>query len=61
MSTKETKTKSLHVRMTPKEHKAFDKRAEPYGGMSTVARELVTAFTENRVTITPNPKKRSLT
>lgn len=61
MATKQTKSKFLTVRVTPKEHKAFSAKAEPFGGPTTVARELVTGFIEDRVTILPNPKKRSLT
>lgn len=54
--------KFLTVRITPTQHKAFSVKAERYGGVSEVVRELVTAFVEDRVTVIPpsNPRKESL-
>lgn len=56
----QTRSSFLTVRLTPQERKAFGVKAEAYGGPTYVARELVEAFIEGRLTIKPNPKKRSL-
>lgn len=54
-------TNSCHVtiRLTPAVRKKFMEKARRHGRASEVLRELVTAFVENRVTITPpvNPKE----
>ena len=60
MATKQTKSKFLTIRLTPQEHKAFTVKSKSYGGPTFVLRELVSAFTDERVTVTPNPEKRSL-
>ena len=60
MATKQTKSKFLTTRLTPQEHKAFTVKSKSYGGPTFVLRELVSAFTDERVTVTPNPEKRSL-
>lgn len=57
---KQTRSTFLTVRLTAQERKAFSVKSQEYGGPSFVLRELVTGFTEDRVTITPNPKVRSL-
>ena len=48
-----TKTKFLTIRLTEQERHAFSVKTQPYGGPSFVLRELVNAFSENRVTIKP--------
>lgn len=60
MATVQTKSKYLNQRVSPKVHKAFSVKAKQFGGNSEVLRELVEAFIEDRVTITPNPTKRSI-
>lgn len=60
MASKPTKSKFLTIRLTPQEHKAFTVKTKVYGGPTFVLRELVNAFTDERVTVTPNPEKRSL-
>jgi hypothetical protein len=58
--TRQTKSKFLTVRLTPQEHKAFSVKTKVFGGPTFVLRELVNGFTEDRVTVTPNPEKRSI-
>lgn len=60
MATKISKSKFLSLRVSPKTHKAFSVKASKFGGTSEVLRELVDAFIEDRVTVKPNPEKRSL-
>ena len=60
MANKPTRSKFLTIRLTPQEHKAFTVKTKVYGGPTFVLRELVSAFTDERVTVTPNPEKRSL-
>ena len=60
MAIKQTRSKFLTIRLTPQEHKAFSVKTKAYGGPTFVLRELVTAFTDERVTVIPNPEKRSL-
>lgn len=50
---KQIMTKFLTVRLTPQERAAFSRKAESYGGPTYVMREMVHAFMENRLTITP--------
>lgn len=57
---KQSRTAFLTVRLTPKEHKEFSRKAESYGGSTSVIRELVEAFMQDRLTVIPNPEKRSL-
>ena len=47
------KTAVLYMRVTPEIKKAFTKKAEPYGTVSTVLHELVLAYIEGRMTVTP--------
>ena len=60
MATKQTRSKFLTVRLTPKEHKQFSVKTQEFGGPSFVLRELVSAFTEDRATISPKPNHRSI-
>lgn len=53
MATKIQKSKFLSLRVTPRTHKAFITKAKQFGGTSEVLDELVTAFLEDRLTITP--------
>lgn len=52
----------LTVRLHQQIHQAFRAKAERFGGVSEVMRELVEAFIEDRVVIHPpvQPKKESL-
>lgn len=43
----------ITVRLPRSVKKEFNKKAEQYGTSMAVARELITAFTEDRVTVTP--------
>jgi hypothetical protein len=54
------KQKFLTVRLEAPVHKAFHLKAKEYGGVSFVLRELVSAFIEDRVKVTPNPERKSL-
>jgi hypothetical protein len=56
------RTTFLTVRLQQQTHQAFRAKAEKYGGISEVLRELVEAFIEDRLTVTPpvTPKKESL-
>lgn len=49
------KTAVLYLRVTPDIKRAFDKRAESYGRPSEALRELVLAYIDGRVTVTPRP------
>lgn len=57
---KQPRSQFLTVRLTPQERKAFSRKAESYGGPTYVIRELVEAFVQDRLIVTPNPDKRSL-
>jgi hypothetical protein len=50
------------VRLPQQTHTEFRTKAERYGGVSEVLRELVSAFIDNRLTVTPpvTPQKESL-
>jgi hypothetical protein len=48
---------TLQVRVTKSTKLAFVKKANTYGEASTVHRELVEAFVDDRVTIKTNPNK----
>ena len=52
----------LTVRMLPSVHRKFRIKAERYGGVAEVIRELVDAFLDDRLVIHPpaTPKKESL-
>ena len=56
------RTTFLTVRLPQQTHAAFRTKAERYGGVSEVLRELVSAFIDNRLTVTPpvTPRKESL-
>ena len=60
MATSKPRTKFLTVRLTEQAHRAFGVKTKAYGGTSFVIRELVEAFLEDRLTVKPNPTKRSL-
>ena len=53
-------TTFLTVRVTKKLRDRFMKKAQQYGETSDVHRELLAAFTEDRVKITSDPKKPSM-
>ena len=46
-------TKFLSVRLTPSDHKAFHRKAEKYGKPSDVIREIIEAFSQDRLVIQP--------
>ena len=52
--------KQLSVRVTEKLHKAFHRKAKRYGTPTAVHRQILEAFVDNRLTITPDPKKENL-
>jgi hypothetical protein len=56
------RTTFLTVRLPQQTHIEFRAKAQRYGGVSEVLRELVTAFIEDRLTIQApkQPKKESL-
>jgi len=56
------RTSFLTVRLPQQTHTEFRVKAERYGGVSEVLRELVSAFIEDRLTVTPpvTPQKESL-
>ena len=56
------RTTFLTVRLQQQTHQAFRVKAEKYGGISEVLRELVEAFIDDRLTVIPpvTPKKESL-
>lgn len=58
--TKTSRNQFLTVRLTPQERNAFSRKAESYGGPTYVIRELIEAFVQDRLIVTPNPEKRSL-
>lgn len=62
MSSMNNRTTFLTVRLRQQTHHAFREKATRYGGVSEVLRELVDAFIEDRIAITPpaTPKKESL-
>jgi hypothetical protein len=62
MSSMNKRTTFLTVRLPQQTHQAFRAKAEKYGGISEVLRELAEAFIEDRLSVTPpvTPKKESL-
>lgn len=60
MATSKQKSKYVVIRVTPGTHKAFHRKADLYGNVSDVLRELIEAFLDDRLVIKPNPKKESL-
>jgi len=50
-----SKSAVIYLRVTPDVKKAFDKRAESYGKPSEALRELVLAYIDGRVVVTPRP------
>lgn len=53
-------TAFLTVRINKETADAFRKRAKEYGGTSQVIRELAEAFVDDRLTVQPNPNRKSL-
>ena len=49
--------KVISVRLPDTTRTAFIKRATKFGGMSEVLREMIDAFIDNRIKITPPPLK----
>ncbi|KKN66516.1 hypothetical protein LCGC14_0470500 [marine sediment metagenome] len=61
MSTTENLDALIAVRVSKKSRKAFQRKADRYPGTSSdVLREIIEAFVDDRITITPDPKKESL-
>jgi len=60
MSTKPNLDKFLAIRVTVQVHKKFHRRAKQYGKPSDVLREIIDAFIEERLTVTPSQTKRNL-
>ena len=53
-------TAFLTVRIDKDVADAFRTKAKEFGGTSEVLREIVTAFNDNRLTMQPNPNRKSL-
>ena len=53
---KHNRTKHIGVRVKPELHEAFMLKAEPVNRPSTVLRELISAFVENRKPVIIHPK-----
>ena len=53
-------TAFLTVRIDKDTADAFRTKAKEFGGTSEVLREIVTAFNDNRLTMQPNPNRKSL-
>lgn len=60
MSTKQNLDKFLAIRVTVQVHKKFHRKANQYGKPADVMREIIEAFIEGRLTVTPSPTKRNL-
>ncbi len=52
--------KFISVRVTPKFHTQFHRKVKAFGPPSTVLREILLAFAEDRLVIQPSPTKRNL-
>lgn len=52
--------KFITVRVTPKFHTQFHRKVKAFGPLSTVLREILLAFAEDRLVIQPSPTKRNL-
>ena len=52
--------KFISVRVTPKFHTQFHRKVKVFGPPSTVLREILLAFAEDRLVIQPSPTKRNL-
>jgi hypothetical protein len=48
---KEAKAGFISMRATPEMYSAFQKNSSMYGGVSSVLRELISAFLQDRLTI----------
>ncbi len=48
-----TKTKFLATRLTPEDHRVFQRKAHRYGKPSDILRELIQAFIQERLIIKP--------
>jgi hypothetical protein len=53
-------TAFLTVRLNRKTADAFRTKAKEYGGTSEVMREIVEAFIDGRLTVQPNPNRKTL-
>jgi len=53
-------TAFLTVRIDKHTADAFRTKAKEFGGTSEVMREIVTAFNDNRLTVRPDPNRKSL-
>ena len=53
-------TAFLTVRIDKDTADAFRTKAKEFGGTSEVLREIVTAFNDDRLTMQPNPNRKSL-
>lgn len=52
--------KFITVRVTPKFHTQFQRKVKVFGPPSTILREILSAFIEDRLVVKPNPTKRNL-
>jgi hypothetical protein len=59
-SKKQELGKFIAVRVTPKFHTQFHRKVKAFGPPSTVLREILLAFTEDRLVIQPSSTKRNL-
>lgn len=50
-------TKQIGVRVSDKFYKQFSRKARKFGRVSDLLRELMEAYVDERITITPNPDK----
>lgn len=55
---KQPKTEAIYLRVTPTLKQHFTETASRYGTPSDVLRELILAFVEGRITITPPPNQK---
>ena len=60
MAKPKTMDRFVTVRVTTGVHKKFHVKASRIGRPSDVLREIVEAFIEDRLTVTPSPTKRNL-
>ena len=52
--------KFITVRVTPKLHTQFHRKVREFGPPSTILREILLAFTEDRLVVQPSSTKRNL-
>ena len=55
---KQPKTEAIYLRVTPELKQRFTETASRYGTLSDVLRELIAAFVDGRVTLTPPPDQK---